>query len=360
MMKAAGIDMLPPEAGIPTVRRELTRGPSVGEIVVGGRLGILTEDRDPSGGLNLEAFNGHAHDPMIGHVTGMGLYQGLTVETDLDPGVQAFLYDHKIDGTPVLPGVMGLEGFAALSTLLLPEWHVEAIEDIRFMEPFKFYRNEPRKLKLTAQMTSAGNHMVAHCTLVNERQLKGKAEPQISTAFRANVHLSQAPPDSVKADKPVSASGPMLQADDVYEVYFHGPAYQVLGSAWGDGPGTVIGRLADTLPANHEPADLSTLMAPRLIELCFQTAGMYELGVNDRYGLPSRISRIQKFREISANDRPFYSVVRHSETGSGFDADVVDQSGEVFLRLMDYRTAELPGAAGALPTGPIRAIFQAE
>ena len=360
MMKAAGIDMLAPEAGIPTVRRELTRGPSVGEIVVGGRLGILTEDRDPSGGLDLNVLNGQMHDPMIGHVTGMGLYQGLTVETELDPAVQAFLYDHKIDGTPVLPGVMGLEGFAALSTLLLPEWHVEAIEDIRFMEPFKFYRNESRKLKLTAHMTAAGDRMVAHCSLVNERQLKGKAEPQISTAFRANVHLSKAPPVSVRIDKPVTANGPTLQAQDVYQVYFHGPAYQVLGSAWGDGNGTVVGRLADTLPANHDPEELPTVMAPRLIELCFQTAGMYELGVNDRYGLPSRITRVQKLRDISPDDRPFYSVVRHSETGAGFDADVVDQDGEVYLRLVDYRTAELPGAAGTLQTGPIKAVFQAE
>ena len=360
MMKAAGIDMLPPETGIPTVRRELTRGPSVGEIVVGGNLGILTEDRDPSGGLNLEAINGNAHDPMIGHVTGMQLYQGLTVETELDPGQQAFLYDHKIDGTPVLPGVMGLEGFAALSTLLLPEWHVEAIEDIRFMEPFKFYHNEPRKLKLTAQLAAEDGRLVAHCSLLSERQLKGKPDPVISTAFQANVRLSQAPPDAVKADKPVIATGPTLQAGDVYEVYFHGPAYQVLGSAWGDGPGTVIGRLADTLPANHDPAELPTVMAPRLIELCFQTAGMYELGVNDRYGLPSRITRVQKLRDISPDDRPFYSVVRHSETGAGFDADVVDQDGEVFLRLVDYRTAELPGAAGALQTGPIKAVFQAE
>jgi hypothetical protein len=122
----------------------------------------------------------------------------------------------------------------------------------------------------------------------------------------------------------------------------------------------VIGRLADTLPANHDPAELPTVMAPRLIELCFQTAGMYELGVNDRYGLPSRITRVQKLRDISPDDRPFYSVVRHSETGAGFDADVVDQDGEVFLRLVDYRTAELPGAAGALQTGPIKAVFQAE
>jgi 3-oxoacyl-(acyl-carrier-protein) synthase/NAD(P)-dependent dehydrogenase (short-subunit alcohol dehydrogenase family)/acyl carrier protein len=359
MMKAAGIDMLAPEAGIPTVRRELTQGPSVGEIVVGERLGRLTEEWDTTGGLDLNAITTDSHGPMMGQVTGMGLYGGLTVETELDPGDQAFLFDHRIDGTPVLPGVMGLEAFAELSTLLLPGWRVASMEDIQFMEPFKFYRDEPRKLRLTARFGPSGEQLTARCALISERQLQGKADPVISTAFRATVRLSQSAPEVIRGEKPVSAGEVTLHANDVYQVYFHGPAYQVLGSAWGDGPGTVIGQLADSLPANHAPKDLPTKMAPRLIELCFQTAGMYELGVDDRFGLPSRISRVQKLREASPDNMPFYSIVRHSGNGAGYDADVVDQNGDVYLRLTDYRTSELPGAAAALQTGPIKAVFQA-
>ena len=49
---------------------------------------------------------------MIGKISGMGLHSGLAIETTLDPKEQAFLYDHQIDGTPVLPGVMGIEAFA--------------------------------------------------------------------------------------------------------------------------------------------------------------------------------------------------------------------------------------------------------
>lgn len=131
----------------------------------------------------------------------------------------------------------------------------------------------------------------------------------------------------------------------------------MLDSAWGNGPGTVIGRLADELPANHKPEDLPTKLAPRLIELCFQTAGMYELGVDDRFGLPSQIQRVQKLKEASPKDRPFFTIVRHSESGSGFDADVVDESGDVYIRLTDYRTSELPGAASALPTEAIKTVF---
>ena len=51
IMKQAGIDMLPPEAGIPIVRRELTAG-TRGELVIGQKLGIMVQEFDPQGGLD--------------------------------------------------------------------------------------------------------------------------------------------------------------------------------------------------------------------------------------------------------------------------------------------------------------------
>ena len=56
MMELAGIDMLPPEAGIPLIRRELTAGGTRGEIVVGQRLGALLNEWDATGGLDTAAL----------------------------------------------------------------------------------------------------------------------------------------------------------------------------------------------------------------------------------------------------------------------------------------------------------------
>ena len=52
IMEMAGIEMLAPEVGIPTIRRELTAGGTADEIVVGGRLGILGAEWDETGGLD--------------------------------------------------------------------------------------------------------------------------------------------------------------------------------------------------------------------------------------------------------------------------------------------------------------------
>ena len=73
MMAAAGIDMLPPAAGIPVVRRELTAGGTRGEVVIADRLGVLLDELDPTGGLDPERLESVARGagPMIGAVVGM-------------------------------------------------------------------------------------------------------------------------------------------------------------------------------------------------------------------------------------------------------------------------------------------------
>jgi malonyl CoA-acyl carrier protein transacylase len=361
MMAAAGIDMLPPQIGIPVVRRELTQGPIATELVVGGRLGVLTSEWDETGGIDVGAIDmSGEHGPMLGDVVGMSLAKGLTVETELDPETQAFLYDHRIDGTPVLPGVMGLEAFAELATLLLPDHRVESIDDAQFLAPFKFYRNEPRKVRVTAQFAEVDGQLVAYCTLEGERRIQTQPDPVVTTHFTATVRLTQADPETFKVERPVTQASATIDSDAVYQVYFHGPAYQVLESAWGGESDTAIGRLANDLPANHSPPDLRTLIAPRVIELCFQTAGMYELGVDGRFGLPAKIGRVQMLKEPRITGMQLYTVVRHRDGGPGFDADVVDESGDVFLRLQDYQTVELPGAADAAAVDPIRAVFRVE
>ena len=144
MMEAAGIDMLPPEAGVPIVRRELTRGATSGEIVIANRLGIMGQDFDPVGidpGASAVRDCLRSAGPMIGRIASVTPSGGLVVETTLDPREQPFLFDHQIDGTPVLPGVMGIEAFAELARLLLPGHHVIAIEYLYFNAAFKFFRH---------------------------------------------------------------------------------------------------------------------------------------------------------------------------------------------------------------------------
>jgi hypothetical protein len=87
MMEVAGIDMLPPEAGVPLIRRELTCGGTRGEIVIAQRLGVLLNEWDSAGGIDESISDPQvstARTPMIGKVAAAGLH-GVTIETPLDP-----------------------------------------------------------------------------------------------------------------------------------------------------------------------------------------------------------------------------------------------------------------------------------
>ncbi len=313
IMEAAGIDMLPPEAGVPLIRRELTAGSTRGEIVIGQRLGVLLKEWDGTGGVDVSAKNTAAGQalqpagPMIGKIAGMGIYGGLTIETTLDPKVQPFLHDHQIEGTPVLPGVMGIEAFAEAAQRILPGWHVQAVEDVEFLAPFKFYRHEARTVTVEATIRARGQEIVADCKLIGRRSLSNQAEPQITTHFTGRVRLAKLLPEVLKMSAPPLPAGLTIEAAQIYRLYFHGPAYQVLERAWWDG-NRMIGLLAKNLPGNHHPFELPTLMEPRLIELCFQTAGLWEMGAQDRMGLPHHVQCVSSAKVPDSHVR-FYAVV---------------------------------------------------
>ncbi len=358
IMKQAGIDMLPPEAGIPIVRRELTAGGIRGEVVVAQRLGIMTREFDEMGGLDagpggkLTESDGHA-GIMTGKVVGMGLYGGLTIETALDPAKQPFLFDHQIGGTPVLPGVMGIEALAETARFLFPDRCVGAIEEVNFLAPFKFYRGQPRTLELHADFDMENQDILACCRLVGTRMLHGQTEPEVTTHFTARVRLVSEPSQPGKTARvPQSGGGKKVAAGDIYRLYFHGPAYRVIENAWRVGQ-DVIGVFAPGLPADHEPPDAPFLVSPRLIELCFQTAGLLELTSEQRMGLPYRIDEVRLHGTPASTNGRLLAVVTPAPEGA-FDAQVIDDKGTVFLSIRGYRTMQLPDHVESGLLAPIR------
>ena len=361
VMEAAGVEMLPPEVGAPVVRRELTAAGPGGEVLIAASLGLLMRERHGAGGLDIEratAELGPRGGPMTGQITGFSAGGVLSVLTELDPARQAFLNDHRIDGTPVLPGVMGMEGFAETASALVPGFKVIELENVELLAPFKFYRDEPRSVILHALLRDGGDGtLLADCELIGRRVLRGQGE-QETRHFTGRARLARKAPAAPKAPIPPeeAESGQTgVSREHVYRVYFHGPAYQVLDRAWRD-DGHVVGRLAGELPADHEPASQPTELAPRLIELCFQTAGVWELGTIGRMGLPTHVDRVIRFAPSKKAGR-LWAVVTPRE--GAIDADVVDDTGHVRVRLEGYRTTELPGELEAAALAPIRSAMGA-
>ncbi len=349
IMAAAGISMLPPESGIPTVRRELVAGGGSGERVVAGTLGIMGAEYDPTGGLDVEkmkaAIAGRKRPLlMVGAVKAARLYGGVAVETTLDPREQPFLLDHQIDGVPVLPGVMGTEAFAEVASVLCPGFHVASVEDETFLLPFKFFRNQPATLHLHAVAMPAGvGEILVAAELRSVVQPKPELPAQERVHFRARVRMTREtrPAPRVAFKKP-AAKALTIGKGAIYEVYFHGPAYQVLERAAVEGDG-VVALMTAGLPSNARPAEAEALMAPRLLELCFQAAGLWLLAKKETMGLPTALGRAVAYRgEEAAGERRLYATVEVLRDGEAFDARVVDEKGQVHAEVVGYRTVALP------------------
>ncbi len=345
IMEMAGVQMLPPEAGVAWIRRELTSGTTDGEVIVAGILGMMAGEYHENGGVESASLIGDAvaRGPMVGTAL-MSVHDGVVVRTTLDPAEQPFLNDHRIDGVPVLPGVMGMEAFAETAGLLSPDHHVVAIEDMSFDAPLKFYRDEPRTLIIQAVVHPDGDDLVADCQLVAERVLPGSETPQRTVHFTGRVRLGpgQAPTTEAgtEPEPAPDPSGPALATDSIYSFYFHGPAYQVVASAWRSDD-VSIGVLADPLPDNHVPSDLSLVTVPRLVELCFQTAGLWQAGRDDRLALPMQLGRVRVVSDPTAAVGALHAQARETDPGV-FDCAVADAEGTVIVRLDGYRTVPLP------------------
>lgn len=350
IMERAGIEVLPPEVGVPTVRRELTRGGFRGELLVAGKLGILGQEWAENGGLDPVRAQAwlEAHRPpylMLEKFKSTQLEGGVQVETTLDPQVQPFLYDHQLAGTPVLPGVMGTETLAELASALAPGFKVGAVENIRFDRAFKFFRMQPQTLHLQAEIhPGAKGSLRARTVLRSVSQPKPEMPPQVREHFSADVQLvREAPSQPILAFAPPAAETMPLLAETIYQIFFHGPAYQVLERAGVDGNRS-IGLMAQGLPPNTEPAQVVSLMAPRLIELCFQTAGIWEIQVRNTLALPHSVDVIRVYGQPpTAETRRLFAQVM-ARPDDTFDAQVIDDSGRVWVELVGYRTIALPGS----------------
>jgi hypothetical protein len=147
-----------------------------------------------------------------------------------------------------------------------------------------------------------------------------------------------------------------MSAPQVYAFYFHGPAYQVVRSAWRAGDRSVA-ALADLLPDNHRPPELPLVTAPRLVELCFQAAGLWQAGLEGRLALPAHVGSARVLLDPAGAAGALQATALQTAPGC-FDCAVIDAAGQVILRLDGYRTVPLPAPIAQRAAADLRAVFR--
>jgi hypothetical protein len=232
---------------------------------------------------------------------------------------------------------------------------VAAVENEQMMGAFKFFRMEPRSLYLSATITPDGDDLLAHAVLRSVTKPAKEGLPvQVKEHFAADGAA-----DGTRArrslDTPQTATRPTVAFDlpaetelpipaaEIYQSFFHGPAYQVIERAGVQG-GQCVALMPHGLPSNTAPAEVASLLAPRLVELCFQAAALWHVKTHNAMAFPLGFASVAAYRQPEeADGRRLYGIVQTADNGDTFDAQVVDEAGNLFVELKGYRTVGRPG-----------------
>jgi len=366
VMAQAGIEMLPTKVAAPQVWHELTQGSS-GEVIMAGSLGVLEKQTDLSGGMDVPAANetlrvGGTIHTMFGKLTGWDIMEGIILEADLDPKSESILHDHAINGTPILPGVMGIEGFADAASNIAsvlgtegPAFNVSLMRQIRFETPLKFFRREPRHITWKARVLEREGEMIAEVKLssILHTQL---GETKASDHFSGQVVLEPTPilqPENWgKIPEWDHAEG--ISKDKIYLLSFYGPSFQVLEGVQRRDE-FILGKMGSDFTSGSNPL-MQLTSHPMLIELCFQTVGVFEIGSTGEIRLPKSVGALRIYPN-QVNRHNFYAFVKPRtilEDQMAYDAWVVDQDGKIYLEMRDYRTVLQSNELDASFVAPFR------
>lgn len=176
--------------------------------------------------------------------------------------------------------------------------------------------------------------------------------------FEGLVFLAQnQPAPEICAEPPVWDDRPALNAAEIYQLFFHGPSFQVLDSAQLSTE-AMLGKFNKQL-AHSQETGVGLADTSLLIELCFQTAGLWEAGVNGVLALPQSVGSLKVYPQLIHGVSIFAEVKPREVDGKVvFDARVVDEKGHVFLELGDYRTVPLPYPAEPGAVEPLKKLVE--
>ena len=300
-------DAADPRAGVPWIRRELTCSAERGEVVVAGALGHA-RPRSPTrpAAWTRPPSRRRPRARWSERPSRRASTPGWSCGPRSTRRQQPFLDDHRIDGTAVLPGVMGIEGFAEVARLLAPGLYVAAVEDVRVPRSAEVLpgRTPHAHAQARSSAATAPTWSPTARWRPSGAAWQAVAEPQRTTHFTGSVRLATAPPTPEREDADRAGGPDASKPADVYRLYFHGRRTRSStrrGATTGGDAARLAERPAAEPPAGG-PADgdsgrgwSSCASRPRALATAAGTA---------RLALPHHVDRVMRAARPGDGRRP--------------------------------------------------------
>jgi len=265
----------------------------------------------------------------------------VTLEHTFSLTSDPYLYDHRLDGKPVLPATGALEWMAEFVQAAWSEWIVTEVRDLRVMRGLVLDTDAGRKALFSARASS-------HADSESLQVAVDILDPESKLPFyRASVILRPQLPEAPTFSLLPLSAGSSLDITAAYRDYlFHGSRFQLV---------TAIDRLSeqglDARVMPCQPADWLNnkalhssshwLFDPGLVDTAPQLAIIWNRVQRGTTPLPSRFGSVARYGQSPLNGQlqvVFRVKPLKSDHSLVYDAVFLDELGKVHLHLQDVES----------------------
>ena len=361
-LRSNGVDFVDPEDGMQIFLDEIVYG-QVPEIVLTGSLGRLDWDHQlkfewdeigaddngsdgaPTSGSAAPAAQTPQAGPdaskathFLGNITSLQKGSEIHLEKEFNLNSDPYLADHAIEGTPYVPGVMGIETFMETATALTGNVP-QGLKDVHFYLPIKLLRNRPQAVRVIGKASGNEASMEIESDFINSKGIKMGNTRRHFTAKTLDGFTSTW--DSVKAEAMTGLTAPMsVSKEEIYQKYFHGPSFQVLAGIIRVDKHASLAVYHTTSRPQWNDGPRTLLANPMLIEAAFQCCGFQDMSIEHKMTLPDGIAEVAVLnKQVPPAELYLYGVNR-GNTADGktlHDAYVYDAQGNVWVEIHGYQ-----------------------
>nr|MCU0968138.1 SDR family NAD(P)-dependent oxidoreductase [Rubrivivax sp.] len=255
-----------------------------------------------------------------------------------------YLWEHVIDGTPVLPAAAAMEMLAEAAAALWPGWTLTEVRDFRLLKGIEL-KEPARRLEIVVSPppygSSEGFEVMATLSSAGPG---GRPLPHYRATLRLEVVRPEGEPHRVAAYRDRT-----LEVSTAYgEWLFHGPRFQVIEAIDGLSPAGAAARVRATRPSQWMarcPGDgPGWCLEPALLDAAAQMAWLWARAYRDESALPARFGRVVRYRgDWPARLRMEYRRIATDDPALvRADVHFVDEGGRTLMSIEELDSIASP------------------
>jgi acyl transferase domain-containing protein/NAD(P)H-dependent flavin oxidoreductase YrpB (nitropropane dioxygenase family)/NAD(P)-dependent dehydrogenase (short-subunit alcohol dehydrogenase family) len=241
----------------------------------------------------------------------------------LDPAVDFYLRDHRLDGIPVLPAAFALELMAEAARERWPDRNVIRVMSFRVLSGVVL-RDGPLDVRVVARPRGRTSPDRPELVVDSEiRAPKGRGP----IYYRAELWLAAEFPDPPPTPRasPLNPQGPAPDVDELYRrVLFHGPRFRSVREIEGLSPAGIRAVLAPSSPQDCVvcPPTAQWVIDPIVFDAGPQLAIVWARAHWDMTALPSGFRSYRSYGELAGSTILCHFHVQHATEVQIVRADV--------------------------------------